>query len=207
MLLCLFQEKVVRQELIDTIKQAVKLTQTQIPLARLLAFIEVESGGRGFDPKTGKLIAQFESHIFSKATGIPRSKDNNWAWDENVVDVQSKEWEAFNEAFLKVDKVKAMESTSWGLPQIMGFNYKQAGYESVGEMLDDYKKGELQQVVSLIKFIQNSPKLYKAVMAGDYETIASTYNGSGHRALALKNGWKPYPDKLREAEEKYKSLK
>jgi len=33
-----------RQELINTIKQAVKLTQTQIPLPRLLAFIEVESG-------------------------------------------------------------------------------------------------------------------------------------------------------------------
>ncbi|RTL05428.1 DUF3380 domain-containing protein [Candidatus Dependentiae bacterium] len=203
-----------RQELIDTIKQAVKLSKTDIPLARLLAFIEVESGGRGFaeyinkdGTKTTKLIIQFEAGTFSKATGIARSKDNNWAWDENVVDVQSKEWEAFNEAFTKVDKVKAMESTSWGLPQIMGFNYKQAGYNSVGEMLDDYKRGELQQVVSLIKFIQNSSKLYKAVLAGDYEAIASTYNGSGHRALALKNGWKPYPDKLKEAEEKYKSVK
>jgi len=203
-----------RQELINTIKQAVKLTQTQIPLARLLAFIEVESGGRGFaehtnkdGTKTTKLIAQFEPHIFSKATGIPRSKDNNWAWDENVVDVQSKEWEAFNEAFTKVDKVKAMESTSWGLPQIMGFNYKQAGYNSVGEMLDDYKKGELQQVVSLIKFIQNSPKLYKAVLEKDYEQIAAIYNGRHHRELATRNGWKPYPDKLREAEEKYKSVK
>lgn len=195
-----------RQELIDTIKQAVKLTQTQIPLARLLAFIEVESGGRGFDPKTGKIVLQYEPAVFSRATGIARSKDNNWAWDENVVDVQSKEWEAFNEAFTKVDKVKAMESTSWGLPQIMGFNYKQAGYNSVGEMLDDYKRGELQQVVSLIKFIQGSSKLYKAVMEGDYEEIANRYNGASHRALALKNGWKPYPDKLKEAEEKYRKL-
>lgn len=196
-----------REELIEAVKQAVKVTNTNIPLARLLAFIEVESGGRGFDPKTNKLILQFESGVFYKATGIARSKDNNWAWDENVVDVQSKEWEAFNEAFLKIDKVKAMESTSWGLPQIMGFNYKQAGYNSVGEMLDDYKRGELQQVVSLIKFIQNSPKLYKAVLEKDYEQIAAIYNGRHHRELATRNGWKPYPDKLREAEEKYKSVK
>lgn len=193
-----------RQELIDFVKQAVKLTQTQIPLARLLAFIEVESGGRGFDASGKKLILQFEALVFSKATGIARSKDNNWAWDENVVDVQSAEWKAFNEAF-KIDKVKAMESTSWGLPQIMGFNYKQAGYDSVDAMLDDYKKGELNQVVSLIKFIQNSSKLYKAVLEQDYEEIASIYNGRLHRALAAKNGWKPYPDKLRETEEKYKS--
>ncbi len=194
-----------RQELIETIKQAVKLTGTQIPLPRLLSFIEVESGGRGFDPKTGKLVIQFESLPFSKATGIARSKDNNWAWDENVVDVQSKEWLAFNEAF-KIDKIKAMESTSWGLPQIMGFNHKQAGYASVGDMLDDYKKGELNQVVSLIKFIQGSSRLYKAVMAADYDEIAATYNGANHLALAKKNGWKPYPDKLREAEEKYKRI-
>jgi hypothetical protein len=165
----------------------------------------VESGGRGFDASGKKLILQFESLVFSRATGIARSKDNNWAWDENVVDVQSAEWKAFNEAF-KIDKTKAMESTSWGLPQIMGFNYKQAGYDSVDAMLDDYKKGELQQVVSLIKFIQNSPKLYKAVLEKDYEEIANRYNGSNHRALAIRNGWKPYPDKLREAEDKYKSI-
>ena len=194
-----------RQELITTIKQAVATTKTLIPLPRLLAFIEVESGGRGFGD-TGKLIAQFEPAIFSKATNIPRSKDNNWAWDENLVDVQSKEWLAFNEAF-KINPEEAMKSTSWGLPQIMGFNHKQAGYASVGDMLDDFKRGELNQVCALIRFIEANKKLYKAVMEGDYETTASIYNGSQHRALALKNGWKPYPDKLKEAEAKYRNMK
>ena len=67
-----------RQELINTVKQAVQQSKTAIPLARLLAFIEVESGGRGFDEKTGKLIFQMEPHIFSKATGIPRSTSNQY---------------------------------------------------------------------------------------------------------------------------------
>jgi hypothetical protein len=196
----------VRQELINTVKQAVQQSKTAIPLPRLLAFIEVESGGRGFDEKTGKLMIQFESHIFSKATGIPRSTSNQYKWDENKVDVQSKEWEAFNEAF-KINPEEAMKSTSWGLPQIMGFNHKQAGYESVGAMLDDFKKSELQQVIALIRFITANPKLYKAVLEGDYETISSIYNGKFHRELAAKNGWKPYPDKLKEAEEKYKDYK
>lgn len=194
-----------RQELITTIKQAVATTKTLIPLPRLLAFIEVESGGRGFGD-TGKLIAQFEPAIFSKATNIPRSKDNNWAWDENLVDVQSKEWLAFNEAF-KINPEEAMKSTSWGLPQIMGFNHKQAGYESVGDMLDDFKKGELQQVCALIRFIEGSSKLYKAIMAADYETCAYVYNGTGHAQLAKRLGVKPYPDKLKEAEAKYKNMK
>jgi hypothetical protein len=195
-----------RQELINTVKQAVQQSKTTIPLPRLLAFIEVESGGRGFDEKTGKLILQLEPHIFSKATGIPRSTSNQYKWDENKVDVQSKEWEAFNEAF-RINPEEAMKATSWGLPQIMGFNHKQAGYESVGAMLDDFKTGELAQVIALIRFITANPKLYTGVLEGDYETVASQYNGASHRALALKNGWKPYPDKLKEAEEKYKAYK
>lgn len=195
-----------RQELINTVKQAVQQSKTTIPLPRLLAFIEVESGGRGFDEKTGKLILQLEPHIFSKATGISRSTSNQYKWDENKVDVQSKEWEAFNEAF-KINPEEAMKATSWGLPQIMGFNHKQAGYESVGAMLDDFKRGELRQVIALIRFITANPKLYKGVLEGDYETVAAQYNGAGHRALALKNGWKPYPDKLKEAETKYKGIK
>lgn len=194
-----------RQELINTIKQAVATTKTLIPLPRLLAFIEVESGGRGFGD-TGKLILQFEAHVFSKATGIPRSTLNKYKWDENTVDVQYKEWEAFNEAY-GLNPEEAMKSTSWGLPQIMGFNHKQAGYASVGDMLDDFKRGELQQVMALIRFIEANKKLYKAVMEGDYETTAVVYNGKFHRELALKNGWKPYPNKLKDAEAKYKNMK
>ena len=194
-----------RQELITTIKQAVATTKTLIPLPRLLAFIEVESGGRGFGD-TGKLILQYEPLVFSKATGIPRSTLNKYKWDENTVDVQSKEWEAFNEAF-SINPEEAMKSTSWGLPQIMGFNHKQAGYASVGDMLDDFKRGELQQVCALIRFIEANKKLYKAVMEGDYETVSSIYNGAYHRQLALKNGWKSYPDKLKEAEAKYRNMK
>ena len=195
-----------KQELINIVKQAVMQTKTKLQLPRLLAFIEVESGGRGFDEKTGKIMLQFEQHIFSKATGIPRSTLNQYTWDENKVDVQSKEWEAFNEAF-KINPEEAMKATSWGLPQIMGFNHKQAGYESVGAMLDDFKTGELAQVVGLIRFISANPKLYKGVLEGDYETVSSIYNGKFHRELAAKNGWKPYPDKLKEAEEKYKAYK
>ena len=194
-----------RQELITTIKQAVATTKTLIPLPRLLAFIEVESGGRGFGD-TGKLIIQYEPLVFSKATGIPRSTLNQYKWDENTVDVQSKEWGAFNEAY-SLNPEEAMKATSWGLPQIMGFNHKQAGYASVGDMLDDFKIGELNQVCALIRFIEANKKLYKAVMDGDYETTAGIYNGSQHRALALRNGWKPYPDKLKDAEAKYKSMK
>jgi len=194
-----------REDLILIVKKSLKDTGSKIPIARLLAIIEVESSGSGFG-KDGRLLLQFEPNVFSRRSGIPLDKLNKWTWDENKVDVQHKEWLAFEDAS-KLNPTIAMESTSWGLPQIMGFNFKLAGYADVKSMVESFKVSELQQVVSLIKFIQNSPKLYKAVLEKDYEQIAAIYNGRHHRELATRNGWKPYPDKLREAEEKYKSVK
>lgn len=193
-----------RQELIDTIKQAVKLTQSNIPLSKMLALIEVESSGSGFG-KDGRVLLQFEPNVFSKRTGIPKDKLNKWIWDENAVDVQSREWLAFEDAS-KLNPIAAMESTSWGLPQIMGFNFKLAGYLNVESMVKAFKESEYNQIAGLINFIHSNKTLKDALISSDYEKVSELYNGRHHRALALKNGWKPYPDKLKEAEEKYRKL-
>ena len=82
--------------------------------AELKAFIEVESGGRGFDTKTGKILIQFEPHWFMrKAPYVP-----NGNWSVNKVDVQSREWLAFNEAF-RLNPDGAMEASSIGLGQLI----------------------------------------------------------------------------------------
>ena len=83
-----------------------------ISLAQLKAVIAVESGGKGFDSATGKIIIQFEPVWFRrKAPYTPSGK-----WSVNKVEVQSKEWLAFNDAFLK-NQNAAMESTSIGMMQ------------------------------------------------------------------------------------------
>lgn len=194
-----------REDLILTVKKVLKDTGSKIPLARLLAIIEVESSGSGFG-KDGRLLLQFEPNVFSRRSGVPLDKFNKWAWDENKVDVQSKEWLAFEDAS-KLNPIIAMESTSWGLPQIMGFNFKLAGYQDVKSMVESFKVSEYNQINGLLNFINSNKALYNAIITGDYETVAAQYNGAGHRALALKNGWKPYPDKLKEAETKYKGIK
>ena len=81
--------------------------------AALAAFIETETGGKGFDKTTGKIIIQFEPAWFRKKTPYAPSG----AWSVNKVDVQSKEWIAFNDAFAK-NADGAMESTSIGLGPI-----------------------------------------------------------------------------------------
>ena len=169
-----------------------------LTFAQLRAFIEVESGGIGFDRKTGKIIIQFEPVWFRRNEPFAPSG----AWSINKVDVQSKEWEAFNNAF-KISPESAMKSTSIGLPQIMGFHYSRLGYKTVGAMWDDFKRGEYQQVLALVRFIKTDPKLYKALQNKDWHTVASIYNGAKYKEMAKKWGRTPYNISLEKAYKKY----
>ena len=167
--------------------------------AALAAFIEVESGGRGFDKNTGKILIQFEPHWFRRH--VPYAPSG--AWSVNKVDVQSKEWVAFNNAF-KINPEGAMKSASIGLGQIMGFHFKRLGFKTVGEMWDHAKKSLENQVWQIAKFIQTDPKLQMALKTGDWHTVASIYNGSGYKELAKKYGREPYNISMAKAYGKYK---
>jgi len=169
-----------------------------IEKAVLLAFIEVETGGKGFDTKTGKLMIQFEPAWMKRLSPYTPSGK----WSVNKVDVQSKEWEAFNDAFSK-DKDSAMKATSIGLGQIMGFHYKILGFKTVGDMWDDAKKGIENQIVQIVKFINSNPKLKKAIQEKDWFTIASIYNGSGFLQLAKRLGREPYNISMKKAYDRY----
>lgn len=141
----------------------------------LKAVVKVESGGIGFAPD-GKIIIQFEPSWFKrKAPYMPSGK-----WSLNGVERQSKEWESFNDAF-KLSPNAAMESTSIGLMQVMGFHYKLLGFKTVGEMWDYAKVSEKNQLDLAIRFIKSNPKLDKALKNGDAATFAYYYNGSQYK--------------------------
>ena len=186
-----------RTEAMD--KQIIELAKKQktLEVAALLAFIEVETGGHGF-AVDGKLIIQFEPTWFKrKAPFAPSGK-----WTQNGVERQSAEWLAFNDAF-KTNTEAAMESTSIGLGQIMGFHWKRLGFISVGEMWDDAKKGLSNQVEQILKFICTDNRLFAAIINLDWHTVASIYNGSKYRELAVKLGREPYDVSMAKAYNKY----
>jgi hypothetical protein len=136
-------------------------------VAAIKAVIDVESGGSGFDSRTGKIIIQFEPHIFKRYTKVVI---------DNGVEHQAEEWKAFNQAW-KIDPEATMLSTSFGLPQVMGFNHKTAGYKTVGEMVDAFKTGEEEQVRGMLNFIKSNRKLNSAIKNKDWRTFAYYYNG------------------------------
>src|SRR5258705_474598 len=85
-------------------KEMIKITHTQIvelavefkiETAMLKAFLATETPFAGFDKITGKILIQFEPVWYRKRA--PYAPSGNWSL--NKVDVQSKEWAAFNDAF------------------------------------------------------------------------------------------------------------
>lgn len=183
-------------------KKIIELAKKQdaVEPAALLAFISVETGGQGFNPATGKIIIQFEPvHFRKKAPFAPSGK-----WSVNKVDVQSKEWEAFNDAFAK-NADAAMQSTSIGIGQIMGFHFARLGYKTVGAMWDDAKKGIENQFNQLLKFIKTDTQLWYAIEAKNWDTVAKLYNGAKYKELAKRIGREPYDISLAKAYQIFKT--
>lgn len=179
------------------------------------AFLEVESGNNGFDPKTGKIIIQFEPHVFARyltefkvdhvITSRVVSGRRTYTITSmgeaftNGVEGQTAEWSAFNVAF-RINPTAAMLSTSIGLPQIMGFHYMRLGYASVDDMWDGFKMGERTQVHGMAIFIKTDSRLFKALKAKDWATAAKLYNGAGYKI-------NKYDEKLARAFAKHSKLK
>jgi len=185
-----------KQELIDLIVK--KANEAELKPSNLLAFTEVEAGGKGFDDVTGKIIIQFEPSWMKKLAPYAPSG----LWSVNKVDVQSKEWIAFNDAFKK-DPDKAMQATSIGLPQIMGFHFKRLGFASVGDMWDFSKESLENQIVLLIQFINTDKNLFNALNSENWDKVASIYNGAAYKEMAKKWGREPYDISMKKANEKY----
>ena len=126
-------------------------------------------------------------------------------WSLNKVDIQSKEWEAFTDA-CKTDIDSAMESTSIGLGQIMGFHWKRLGFNCVQDMWVDANYGEENQLNQILKFIQTDKHLFNAVASQDWDKVATIYNGAGYKKLAEKLGREPYDLSLEKAFNRYKLI-
>ena len=159
--------------------------------SKVAAVKDVESGGKGFDSVTQKIIIQFEPAWFRKKS--PYTPSGKWSL--NGVERQLQEWIAFNDAFSR-NANAAMESTSVGMMQVMGFHWKLLGFKSVGAMWDYAKVSEANQLRLGLKFIKSNKKMFNALISSDWKTFAYYYNGEKYYLLG-------YDKKLETAEKKY----
>ena len=133
--------------------------------AAVKAVLEVETGNKGgFISNTDKPVILFEGHIFwkqlkqrnidpSKYANISMYKDIVYPkWTKTFYKTGMDEWNRLNKA-ISINKEAALESASWGLAQIMGFNYKMCDCKSVEEFVEKMKSSELEQLKLFLMFI------------------------------------------------------
>ena len=83
----------------------------------------------------------------------------------------------------QLDKSAALQSCSWGKFQIMGFNYKNAGYPDVFSFVKGMSSGDPAHIRAFLKFARNNPVLLDGLRNKDYEKIAEGHNGASWRSV------------------------
>lgn len=161
--------------------------QYKLPVNVARAFLKVESGGQGFGPD-GRLLIRFETHVFRRNLGNDslfaiRFRIGSPSWLDHYLDgepfhgIQEREYAAF-EAAREMNDDAAFLSISMGLPQIMGFNHRQIGYDSPQAMFVAFRQGEDVQVRGFFEFLELSGVAAK-LRVGDYRGAVELYNGPG----------------------------
>ena len=180
-----------------------KLTDAQIDAqakalgvesAALKAVHEVECRGFGFNTDNTPVIL-FERHVMRQrliANGQSKTVDvmmakcpdlcSKYAGGYGLYSVQHQRLAAAAE----YHRESALESASWGAPQIMGFHWKALGFATVQLFVNRMFQGEAGQLAVFCRFIEIDPRLHRAMKALDWKTFADIYNGPAHQGYDAK---------------------
>lgn len=152
----------------------------EIPVIK--AVTKVESNGKGF-LSNGDVVLLFEAHIFSKLTGGKYDKTHphisSPEWNKKLYSTPQGEHRRFQEA-ISLDRNAALQSASYGLFQIMGFNYKLCGFSKVQEFVNAMLRDERSQLMAFVQYIK-SRGLSMFLIKKKFEKFAREYNGPGYK--------------------------
>jgi hypothetical protein len=150
------------------------------------AVAQVEAMGRtGFLPDKRPLIL-FEAHWFSKLMGAryDRAHPNlsSPSWDKSLYRGGAREYDRLHAA-IALDRSAALKSASWGMFQIMGFNYALVGYKSVAEYVLAMCNSAGAHLRAFVRFVQ-AKGLQPVLRRHNFARFAYRYNGDGYRQNA-----------------------
>lgn len=185
------------QDFID----AAALLGCSVPQIR--AVWEVEAGGSGWhtdvradilaldgpggfiDGDLCKIL--FEAHHFDRLTeGRYRNTHPNISsrsWNRSLYVGGQGEWARLYKA-MTLNRTAALMSASWGGPQIMGFNHKLAGFDTVEQFVDSMQSGSRAHLMAFVNFVKNSGLTNALRQITTYhasaEAFARGYNGKSY---------------------------
>lgn len=159
-------------------------SHADIEPAALLAVAEVESGGRALFPVADRKepAIRFEGHYFDRRlSGRIREQARQMGLaspDAGRVrnpKTQRERWVLLERA-MSIHRQAALESTSWGLGQVMGAHWEWLSYQSIDELVSEARSGIAGQVSLMLNFIDKAG-LKVSLQAKDWRDFARRYNG------------------------------
>lgn len=143
------------------------------------AFLDVETSGHGFDAH-GRPIILFEPHVFFRnLSGAKRAQAVAAGlayvrWGEKPYPRDSY---PRLKAAMAIDETAALRSASWGLGQVLGENFKAAGFPTVQAMVEAMMEDEALQLAAAVNFIAAN-RLDDKLRKHDWAGFAKGYNGA-----------------------------
>jgi peptidoglycan hydrolase-like protein with peptidoglycan-binding domain len=146
--------------------------------AVLWSVVTVETSGCGFLPDRRPCIL-FERHIFRTRTGqrFDTAHPGISGSPGGYGPAGAHQYERLEEA-IACDRRAALESASWGLGQVMGFNAGPAGYRDAEDMVSQMMRGENEQILAMASFMRANG-MHTALQRSDWAGFARRYNGPG----------------------------
>lgn len=163
-----------------------------VDVAAVKAVNRVESRGNGF-LADGRCVILFERHIFYREYAKKYGKEAAQSLCERRPDLcnpraggyvgGAAEWPRLNAAVL-YDKTAALKAASFGLFQIMGFNFAAAGFDDVEAFAAAMELSEGEQLAAFVRFIKSNKRMHTALKNHDWAAFAAAYNGAEYKRNA-----------------------
>ena len=178
-----------------------------VETATLLAVMDVECRGSGFLP-SGEPVILFERHWFWRLLGRQRwftMRLKFMAKHPRICNPKAGGYGRYSEQHAKLgiatrlNRECALQSASWGLGQVMGFNWKKLGYTSLQSFINAMYANEAAQLDAMVRYIQVFG-LADELQSKNWAGFAYGYNGPAFR----KNR---YDEKLAMAYKKHQHTK
>jgi len=138
---------------------------------------------RGFFNPDGTPVILFERHYFHRLTGGKYSKTH-----PSISNPKGGGYGKYSEQHKKLqlatelDREAALQSCSWGGFQIMGANYRKAGFQTLQAFVNAMYAGAEEHLDAFVAFIRADRRLVAAIRDHDWYTFAEIYNGPGQDA-------------------------
>lgn len=147
----------------------------QVTAALVWSVLRVETLGCGFLPDRRPQIL-FERHVFHELTGGTHAESHPDLSNPVAGGYgRAPQYERLARA-VSLNRQAALRSTSWGLGQVMGRNYRLAGFKDEEVLVAAMKESEDEQLGAMVAFILANG-LDAHLRAHNWTAFARRYNG------------------------------